>query len=96
MRAFETEPYRPAPHPSSPCHVGGSGSFLNAMDIDLKRTDAEAVSISRPFAPAPRHSVRGDWTASRNLSLRSQEKEGWKPVLLVTGESSGALSFPST
>lgn len=33
------EPYRPAPHPSSsPCHVGGSGSFLNAMDIDLKRT----------------------------------------------------------
>lgn len=96
MRAFEMEPYRPAPHPSSPCHVGGSGSVLNAMDIDLKRTDAEAVSISQPFAPAPRHSVRGDWTASRNLSFRSQKKEGLKPILLVTGEGSGALSFPST
>lgn len=96
MRAFETEPCRPAPHPSSPCHVGGAGSFLNAMDNDLKRTDAEAVSISRPFAPAPRHSVRGDWPASRNLSFRSQKKEGLQPILLVTGEGSGALSFPST
>lgn len=79
MRAFETEPCRPAPNPSSPSHVGGSGSFLNAMDIDLKRTDAEAVSISRPFAPAPRHSVRGDWKLPGTFHSEARKRKVCSP-----------------